>query len=195
MVLDNRMLSTFAEDALIATVGRRNLLVELLLVDSQCLVGNVEVSVRSSAVTLLSEDVKTVPVTERNDVIELHKMLVRSDERLRRTLAYHIVARVRVVVVGLVSKHLKHLESRRQRLSESLPDGSLSNCCNATWHYAHILVDLGTNDKRLAGTTRHNSILVLGLQHKVGILHAVDVNVLLPIVLLVVCHVSIISSA
>ena len=55
MVLDNRMLSTFAEDALIATVGRRHLLVELLLVDSQCLVGNVEVSIRTTAVALLGE--------------------------------------------------------------------------------------------------------------------------------------------
>lgn len=195
MVLDNRMLRSLAEDTLVAAVCRRHLLVELILVDSQCLVGDVEVSVRSSAVTLLSEDVKTVPVTERNDVIELHKMLVRSDERLRRALADHIVARVRVVVVRFVAKHLKHLEGRRKRFGESLADGSLSDGSNATRHDAHILVDLGTDNETLARTTRHDSILVLSLKHKISILYAVDMNVLLPVVLLVVCHVSIISSA
>ena len=195
MVLDNRMLRTLAEDALIATVGRRHLLVELLFVDGQCLVGDVEVSVGSSAVPLLSKDVKTVSVAERDDVIELHKMLVRSDERLRRALADHIVARVRVVVVRLVAKHLKHLEGRRKRLGESLADGSLSDGGNATRHDAHILVNLGTDNEALARTTRHDSILVLSLQHEISILYTVDVNVLLPVVLLVVCHVSIISSA
>ena len=78
MVLDNRMLSTFAEDTLIATVGRRHLLVELLLVDSQCLVGNVEVGIRTTAIALLGEDVETVAVAEGNHVIELHNVLIRS---------------------------------------------------------------------------------------------------------------------
>lgn len=194
-MLDNRMLRTLAEDTLVAAVCRRYLLIELPLVDGQCLVGDVEVSVGSSAVTLLSKDVKTMPITEADNVIELHKMLVRSDERLRRPLADHIVARVRVVVVRLVAKHLKHLECRRKRLGESLTNGSLSDGSNTTRHDAHILVNLGTDNEALARTTRHDSILVLSLQHEISILYTVDVNVLLPVVLLVVCHVSIISSA
>ena len=105
------------------------------------------------------------------------------------------VASVRIIVVSLIAKHLKHLERRRQRLGESLSDGSLSDGCNPPWHDAHILVHLCPDNEALARTTRHDGIFVFRLQHEISILHTIDVNVLLPEVLLRLFHVSIISSA
>ena len=194
-MLDDRMLGALAEDALVAAVCRRHLLVELLLVDSQRLVGDVEVGVRTAAAALLREDIQTVAVAKRNNMIELHNVLVRPDKRLRRPLADHVVAGVRLVVVRLVAQHLEHLERRRQRLGERLADGSLRNGSDAARHDAHVLVDLCADDERLARTARHDSVLVLGLQHEIRVLRAVDVNILLPVVLMWCCHVCIISSA
>ena len=64
------MLRLAPEDMLIATVGRRRLLVELLLVECQRFIGDVVVRIRTTAVTALGEYIKHVPVTEADAVLE-----------------------------------------------------------------------------------------------------------------------------
>ena len=64
------MLRLAPEDMLIATVGRRRLLVELLLVERQRFIGDVVVRIRTAAVTALSKYVEHMPVAEADAVLE-----------------------------------------------------------------------------------------------------------------------------
>ena len=69
-MLQNGILGLAAKDVFITPVGRRRLLVELLLVECQRFIGDVVVRIRTAAVTALGEYIKHVPVTEADAVLE-----------------------------------------------------------------------------------------------------------------------------
>ena len=186
-MLQHGVLGLFAEDELIASVRRCALLVEFLLVDGQRLVGDVEIDRRATAVAGLCEDVEHVAVGEGDAVVETQYVLVRPEETGRRLLAHHIVAGVRVVVVGLVVEVRQHLEGGRKRLGQCLADGGLRERCHAPRHQAHIFVHLGGGDVTLAGATAEDGILLLGGQKHECHLSRVHVHLLLPISLRL-CH-------
>ena len=69
-MLQNGILGLAAKDVFITPIGRRRLLVELLLVERQRFIGDVVVRIRTAAVTALSKYVEHMPVAEADAVLE-----------------------------------------------------------------------------------------------------------------------------
>ena len=110
MVLQHRMLRLAPEDMLIATVGRRRLLVELLLVECQRFIGDVVVRIRTAAVAALGKYVEHMPVTEADTILKRHDVLVRFIPSLNRFATNHIVTGLADRIPLLITEHLQHLE-------------------------------------------------------------------------------------
>ena len=147
MMLQYRMLRFAPKNMLITTVGRRGFPVEFFLIERQRFISDVIVGIRSTAVTALSKYIEHMSVAEADAVFIRHDVFIRLVPPLNGTTADHIITGLTDWVPLLVTKHLQHLESRRQRFCERLADGGLGECGNATRHKPDIVIYHGAGNE------------------------------------------------
>ena len=162
MVEPHRVGAAGTEILVVATVGRRHLIVVLLLVDGKGFVHDLEVNVLTTAAAFLAlaHQSEASTIAEADDVVVAVDLLVRALEPRWRTFAHHEVAVLHVAHLA------EQLQRRRQGVGEQLPVGLAGDGCDRPGHRPHDLIHGETDVEALAGAAPLDGDVVLGAEHQ-----------------------------
>ena len=148
----------------VATVGGRDLLVILLLVEGEGFVRYLEVHVCTApaAGLALRDEREARPVADRYDVLELVQFLVGGFKVGGRTLAYYVVG------LFLVAHLVEHLQGGRQCPGQQLAEGLAREGDDRTRHQPDEPVHPKADVRALARAAPLHGDVALGLQDERG---------------------------
>ena len=107
VMFEQRCLAFASEDMFIASIGRCNFLVELLLIQCQGFIGDVEICIWTTGITILSKDIKYMAIAEGDAMFVAHQMLIRAIPTFRWSPAHHIVASACLGIVSFIPQLLQ----------------------------------------------------------------------------------------